>query len=230
MNGYEVKDFMMKIFLDTANLEGIKHWVKTGLIDGVTTNPTHLSKEGGDIKKLVKEICAVVSHGDVSVETTEIAPQKVYEQAKEISKLADNVIVKIPCHQDYYLIIKKLVDQGIKINVTLVFTLIQSLFMCKLGVKYISPFIGRWDDIDVDGIEIIDELRLMIDDYEFTKTKILAASIRHVRHFHEAILAGADVITVPIAVMEKATKHPLTDQGIAKFNADWQKLGIKQFP
>jgi len=220
----------MKIFLDTANLEKIKYWVDTGIIDGVTTNPTLLSKEGGNIKKLVQEIAAAVPHGDVSIEVTETDPQKVYAQAKEIAKIADNIIVKIPCHQDYYLIIKKLVQEGIRINVTLVFTLIQSVLMCKLGVKYISPFIGRWDDIDVNGIEIIDEIRLMLDDYAFEKTEVLAASIRHVRHFHEAILAGADVITVPISVLKKATKHPLTDQGIVKFNTDWQKLGIKQFP
>lgn len=220
----------MKIFLDTANLESIKYWYETGLINGVTTNPTHLSKEGGDIKKLIKEICSVVSDGDISVEVTETDPKKVYDQAKEIAAIAQNVVVKIPCHKDYYSVIKKLTQQEVQINVTLVFTLLQSLFMCKMGVKYISPFIGRWDDIDVDGIEMIDELRVMLDEYAFIRTQIIAASIRHLRHFHDALMIGTDVATVPVAVLEKAVKHPLTDQGIKKFMDDWKKLGIKQFP
>jgi len=220
----------MKIFLDTANLQSIKHWALTGLIDGVTTNPTHLSKESGDIKKLLKEICETVANGDVSIEVTETDPQKVYAQAKQIAAIAKNVTVKIPCHKDYYDIIKKLVDEGISINVTLVFTVIQSLLMCKLGVKYISPFIGRWDDIEVNGIDILEKMKFMIEEYDFEKTKIIAASIRHVKHFHDAIMAGADVATVPINVLEKAVTHPLTDRGMKKFLDDWQKLEIKQFP
>ncbi|MFC1841647.1 transaldolase family protein [Candidatus Dependentiae bacterium] len=220
----------MKIFLDTANLKDIKYWNETGIVNGVTTNPTLLSKEGGDPKKLIKAICKVVSHGDVSVEVTETDPKKVYKQAKEIAALAKNVVVKIPCHKDYYAIIKKLVEEEIQINVTLVFTLLQSLFMCKLGVKYISPFIGRLDDIDSNGIELIEEIRVMIDEYSFLRTQVITASIRHVRHFHEALMALSDVATVPIAVLEKAVKHPLTDQGMKKFLDDWKKLGIKQFP
>jgi len=220
----------MKIFLDTANLDNIKYWDKKGIIDGITTNPTLLSKEGGNINKLLKEICSIVSYGDVSIETTETDPEKVYTQAKEIANMANNVIVKIPCHKNYYAIIKKLIKEDIKINVTLVFTLIQGLMMCKLGVQYISPFIGRWDDIDVNGIKTIQELRIMIDEYNFKNTQIIAASIRHLRHFHDAILLGADVATVPTSVIEKATNHPLTDQGIEKFLYDWKKLGIKQFP
>jgi len=220
----------MKIFLDTANLKSIKYWASTGLIDGVTTNPTHLSKESGDIKKLVKEICNAVPNGDISVEITETKPDKVYGQAREIATIAKNVIVKIPCHKDYYEVIKTLTDEGISINATLVFTLIQGLFMCKLGVKYISPFVGRWDDIDVNGIEIVEKMRYMIDEYDFEKTKIIAASIRNVKHFHEGIMAGADVVTIPTSVLEKAVSHPLTDIGMKKFLDDWKKLGIKQFP
>jgi len=229
----------MKIFLDTANIEQIKYWNNTGIIDGVTTNPTHLSilrpleaqdEQDQNIKKLLQEICTIMSHGDVSIEVTETEPEKVYIQAKEIAAMADNVVVKIPCHQEYYQIIKKLVDENIKLNITLLFSLIQGLIMCKLGVKYISPFVGRLDDIDTDGIELIDDLRIMVDEYQFKKTQILAASIRNVRHFHNAILIGTDAITVPATVLEKAVKHPLTDKGMKKFIDDWKKLGIKQFP
>ncbi len=219
----------MKLFLDTADVQEIRAWASTGLVDGVTTNPTHLAKEGKDPKKRVLEICSLLPEGEVSVEVTEQKPEKVYDQAKEIAALAQNILVKIPCHRDYYPIIAKLVDEGVKLNITLVFSLVQSLFMCKLGVTYISPFIGRWDDIDVEGKDLLFEIRSMIDDYTF-ETQLLAASVRGVRHLHEAILAGADVATVPLSVLEKATKHSLTQEGIAKFNADWATLGVKKFP
>jgi len=219
----------MKIFLDTANIEAIKKWSITGIIDGVTTNPSHLSKEDVDPKKRVLEICSLLPEGEISVEVTEKDPQAVYEQAKKIAQLADNVLVKIPCHKDYYEIIKQLVDEGVRINITLVFSLIQGVMMSKLGVFYISPFVGRWDDIDVDGIGLLHEMRQVMFQYGF-ETGILAASLRHVRHLHDAIMAGADAVTVPIGVLEKALDHPLTERGIAKFDADWQKLGIKKFP
>ncbi len=220
----------MKIFLDTADIAAIKKWSEAGLIDGVTTNPTHLSKAGGDPTKVVREICALLKPGLVSVEVTEKKPDKVYAQAKEIAKIADNVLVKVPCHIDYYPIIKKLVKDGVALNITLLFTLVQALFMCKLRVAYISPFIGRRDDIDAAGMDVVTEIRDMMDMHNFTDTKLLAASIRGVRKFHQAILAGADVVTLPVAILEKAVSHPLTDKGIAKFDADWQKLGVKQFP
>jgi transaldolase len=219
----------MKIFLDTANLENIKKWMATGLVDGITTNPSHLSKEGGDTKKLILDICNTVKNGPVSVEVTETEPDAVYAQAREIAKIASNVVVKIPCHRDYYPVIKRLVDDGVPLNITLVFTVVQGLMMCKLGVRYISPFVGRWDDIDVDGSQVLYEMRAVIDQYDFS-TQILAASLRHVRHLHEALLAGADIATVPVDVLSKATENLLTDQGMAKFNADWQKLGIRKFP
>lgn len=220
----------MKIFLDTANLQDITKWYKTGIIDGVTTNPTHLSKEGGDTKQLIKDICKVVKTGAVSVEVTETEPEKVYAQAKEIAKIANNIVVKIPCHKDYYEIIKKLVQENIPLNITLVFTPLQGLFMCKLGVQYISPFVGRLNDIEQDGIELINDLRIIIDQYGFDKTEIIAASIRDINIFQETLLYGADIATVPAAVLELATKHELTDAGITKFLDDWKKLGIKQFP
>ncbi len=217
----------MKLFLDTANLEDIRAWAY--LIDGVTTNPSHLAHENKDPKKQVLEICSLLPDKDISVEVTLTEPKAVADQARAIAKLAPNIVVKIPCYQPYYPIIAQLVREGIKINVTLVFTLVQSLFMCKLGVKYISPFIGRWDDIDVEGVDILFELRSMVDQYSFS-TQILAASIRSIRHLHEAILAGADVATVPTAVLAKSSQHILTKEGMEKFNADWNKLGTPKFP
>jgi len=219
----------MKIFLDTSNLQKIKEWAPTGLIDGITTNPTNLSKEGGDPKKQILEICSILPDGDISVEITEKSPEDVYKQAKAIAALANNIIVKIPCHPDYFIIIKKLVDEGVQINITLIFTLIQSLMMAKMGVKYISPFIGRLEDIDIEGITIIEEIRSILDVYEF-ETQLLAASIRTVRNFHDAILAGADVVTLPVEVFEKSVNHILTNEGITKFDSDWKKLGLRQFP
>ncbi len=219
----------MKLFLDTADIKCIHDWITTGLVDGVTTNPSHLAKEGKDPKKVIREICALLPEGEISVEVTEMEPQKMYKQAKEIASLADNILVKIPCHRDYYSIIERLVNEGIRVNVTLVFSLIQSAFMCKLGVAYISPFVGRLDDIDVEGKDLLSEIRSMIDDYMF-ETQLLAASIRSVRHLHEAIMAGSDAVTVPIDVLEKATVHSLSNEGIAKFTADWATLKIKHFP
>ncbi len=219
----------MKLFLDTAHLKDIATWHELGIIDGVTTNPTLLSKESGDIKKLIKDICALMKGYDISVEVTETEPNAVYKQAKEIASLADNVVVKIPCQRNFYAVINKLTQEDIAINVTLVFTLIQGMVMAKLGVRYISPFIGRWNDIDVDGRVILEEMRHMIDEYRYN-TEILAASIRTVRDVHDVILAGADVATLPVSIMEKMTEHPLTDKGMQLFMADWQKLGIKQFP
>jgi transaldolase len=219
----------MKIFLDTANIEKIKKWLSTGLIDGVTTNPTHLSEEKKDPKQQVLEICSLLKSGEISVEVTEKNPQDVYRQAKEIAALSDNILVKIPCHPAYFEIIQTLVQEEIKLNITLVFTAIQGLMMAKLGVRYISPFMGRWDDIDIEGGDIIGDMRVMLDNYNF-ETKLLAASIRTVRNFHDAIMYQADAVTLPPEVFTKTMHHPLTDNGIKMFDEDWKKLGIKKFP
>lgn len=219
----------MKLFLDTADVQKIATWKDTGLIDGVTTNPTHLSKEKGNPRKIVLEICKLLPQGLISVEVTEKKPEAVYKQAKAITKLSKNILVKIPCHRDYYPIIAQLAKERVKMNITLVFTLIQGLMMCKLGVDYISPFVGRWDDIDVDGVAVLSQLRAMIDEYGFN-TGLLAASVRGVRHLNEVIGVGADAVTVPVTVLEKSTEHLLTDRGIELFDRDWKKLGIKTFP
>ena len=215
----------MKIFLDTADRKEIKKWVTTGIVDGITTNPTHLSKQGIETKKVLLDICQMVP-GNVSIEVVEKEPERVYQQAKEISQLANNVVVKIPFAYEYLSVIDRLVKEDVRINVTLIFSLLQALLVAKLGVTYISPFIGRWDDIDVDGIDLIPELMIMKETYGFT-SEILAASIRHLMHWHHATLAGADIATVPPTLLEKLMNHPLTERGIAKFDADWKKLEKK---
>lgn len=219
----------MKIFLDTANISHIKKWSESGLIDGITTNPSNLSKENQNPREILKEICSILPDKDISVEITEENPIKVYNQAKEISKIADNITVKIPCYKDYINIINKLVTEGIKLNITLVFSVTQALMMAKLGVKYISPFIGRLDDIGSDGLALISECRNMLDIYNY-ETQLLAASIRSVKHLQDIILTGADVATLPTEILGKSLEHPLTDIGIKKFSEDWEKLDIKQFP
>lgn len=219
----------MKIFLDTADIAFIKKWADSGLIDGITTNPTHLSKAGGDPKAVIQEICQLLPDGDISVEITQKEPEAVYKQAKAISALGKNITVKIPVHEQYVHIIRKLVQEGVSINITLIFSLAQSLMMCKLGVKYISPFIGRLDDSGESGIEKLGQIRHMIDEYSYP-TDLLAASIRTIEHFNDAMLVGADVATLPVKVFEHILEHPLTNAGMKRFDEDWQKLGITQFP
>lgn len=219
----------MKIFLDTANTELIQKWAHTGLIDGVTTNPTHLSKEGKNPVDQILAICDVLPSGVISVEIVETDPEKIYRQAHKISELCDNIAVKIPCHAEYYAVIKKLIDEGITVNITLLFSLVQGLMMAKLGAHYISPFIGRLDDSGNNGIELVQQLRHMLDWYDF-KTELLAASIRDTSHFEQVIMAGADIATVPVTVFENSLAHPLTDKGMAQFLTDWKKLNFSQFP
>ena len=220
----------MKIFLDTANTEFIHKWAHTGLIDGVTTNPTHLSKEGKNPTATILEICDMLPTGVISVEVVESTPENVYLQACKIAKLSDNIAVKIPCHVDYYPVIRQLIDEGIILNITLVFSLAQGLMMGKLGAHYISPFIGRLNDIKGNsGIELVKQLRHMLDWYDF-ETELLAASIRDTSHFEQVIMAGADVATLPMKVFEDSLTHPLTDKGMEQFLIDWKKLNITHFP
>jgi transaldolase len=171
----------------------------------------------------------ILKNKDVSVEITQKEPQAVYQQAKKIAALDENIVVKIPCYQPYFPIISQLVQEKIKVNITLLFTLEQAWLMCKMGVRYISPFVGRWDDIDVEGSELLYELREMVDCYDY-KTKILAASLRHIRHVHEALMAGADVATIPPIALVRLSEHILTEKGMALFDQDWKKLGVTSFP
>ncbi len=218
----------MKFFLDTANLEALQKAKKTGLINGVTTNPTHLSREGQSTE-LVKQIAALLPTCDISVEVTTKTPEEVYNQAKQIAELAPNIVVKIPCAKEYVPVIHTLVQEGIPLNITLLFSAVQGLCMAKLQVKYISPFIGRLDDIDANGMQLITDLRKILDNYNST-TQLLAASLRSIPHIHQAALAGADVATLPVALYEKMLDHPLTTKGMKLFDEDWQKLGINKFP
>ncbi len=219
----------MHIFLDTVDSDALELWAKRGIVDGVTTNPSLVSHEKKDPTQLIKKIATIMKDKPVSVEVTEQDPDLVYKQALAIAALATNVVVKIPADIQYYSVIKRLVSEGILINVTLVFTLPQALMMCKLGVTYISPFIGRLEDIGSDGISLLYLLRSMIDQYGFS-TKILAASLRDVDQFCKAIEAGADIATLPVSLLEKALRHPLTQSGMANFLADWQKQGVVRFP
>jgi transaldolase len=213
----------MKLFLDCANLATVKKFVAMGIVDGVTTNPSLLSKEGACSKQGLIDLCAAVP-GPVSIEVVAKEPEAVYKQAREIAALAKNAVVKIPFAIEYLPVIARLAQEGIKLNITLVFSSLQALMVAKLGVTYISPFIGRIDDLAVDGMQLIEELLVLKNNYGFS-TQILAASIRTVRHWQEAALAGADIATVPAVIIEQACKHPLTSLGIASFDADWAKLG-----
>jgi len=217
----------MRLFLDTANRELIKKWIPTNLVNGVTTNPSLLSKEGNNTKEVLFDICKMI-HGDVSIEVVKKDPDDVYTQAQQISKIAKNVIVKIPFKFEYLPVISKLVQEKVSINVTLVFSLAQAMLVSKLGVKYISPFLGRLDDIDIDGTELLENLVIMKNNYGF-ETQILAASIRNVIHMQKAILMGVDVITIPPKLLDKVMNHPLTKEGIEKFDSDWIKLGKENF-
>jgi len=215
----------MKIFLDTANIAQIERWVKLGIIDGVTTNPTLLSKEIGSPRQIFTKICSLLPEGDISIEVTEQEPEMVYTQAKELAAFAPNVIVKIPFSEPLLPIINRLSLEGICINVTLIFSMLQALIVAKMGVTYISPFIGRIDDIDGNGIELIKQLIVMKQNYGF-ESEILAASIRTLSHLNQVCLLGVDVATIPSNLLELLMHHPLTEKGMAQFDADWKKLGI----
>jgi transaldolase len=167
--------------------------------------------------------------GVISVEVVETEPEKVYLQARKITALCDNIIVKIPCYADYYSVIKQLINEGIIINITLVFSLAQGLMMAKLGAHYISPFIGRLEDNHGNGIELVKQLRHMLDWYNFD-TELLAASIRDTAHFEQVIMAGADIATLPVAVFENSLTHPLTNKGMEQFLQNWKKLKVSHFP
>jgi transaldolase len=220
----------MKLFLDSADYTAIQQWVATGLIKGVTTNPTLLSKFPDKAPKdSIKDICTVMGTYPVSVEVTERAPEAVYEQALRIAALAPNVVVKIPCLKEYLSVIHRLVEQGIKINITLVFSAVQALMMAELRVAYVSPFIGRLDDIGLDGIQVIADTSHIFATYEY-KTEVLAASIRSVADIQQAALAGAAIATVPVPLIAKGLDHPLSTQGLNQFLKDWQALGSIPFP
>ena len=216
----------MKFFVDTADLAEIKDLAATGLLDGVTTNPSLVAKAGRDFKELIKEICAVVD-GPVSAEVAAVDYDGMMKEGRILAKIAKNVAVKVPLTWDGLKACKTLTAEGTMVNVTLCFSANQALLAAKAGATFVSPFIGRLDDIGLDGMELIQEIRAIYDNYPELSTEILAASIRTVNHVKQAALIGADVVTAPAGIIKALVKHPLTDKGLEQFLADWKKSGQK---
>ncbi len=212
----------MQLFLDTANVEEIKEALTWGVISGVTTNPSLVAKEKRDFKVLVKEICDMVP-GPVSAEVISLDSQEMITEARELARVASNVVVKIPMCIEGLKAVKALSQEGIKTNVTLVFSANQGLLAALAGATYVSPFVGRLDDVGNEGMDVVEDLVILIENYNLP-TKVIAASIRHPMHVLEAARISAHVATVPYKVLESMTRHPLTDIGIVRFLDDWAKV------
>lgn len=215
----------MKIFLDTSNVEEIREGVELGLVDGVTTNPTLAAKEAGKGKsfaEVIKEILEITP-GPVSVEVVATDYENMMKQALKVSALGANAVVKIPMTLDGLKAIKSLREKRIPVNCTLIFNPLQAILAAKSGAEYVSPFVGRLDDIGEDGMQVIDQIKTMFVNYDI-KTKILVASIRHPVHVLRAAVIGADVVTLPFNVLQKLPSHPKTDEGLARFLDDWKKV------
>ncbi len=215
----------MKFFVDTADTDAIRELNDLGMVDGVTTNPSLIMKSGRDIKEVTKEICDMVS-GPVSAETVALDAEGMIREGLELKKIADNIAVKVPLTWDGLKACKALTDQGHMVNVTLCFSANQALLAAKAGATFISPFIGRLDDLNLDGMELIADIREIYDNYGF-ETQILAASIRSANHMSEAAKIGADVATAPPSVIKAMANHVLTDKGLEGFLKDWAKTGQK---
>lgn len=215
----------MKFFADTADIAEIKELIDFGLVDGVTTNPSIIAKSGRDFKEVIAEICGLVS-GPVSAEVTALDAAGMIAEGRELRKIAPNVAVKVPLTLDGLKACRVLTGEGAMLNVTLCFSANQALLAAKAGATFVSPFIGRLDDIHLDGVALIEEIRVIYDNFGFD-TEILAASIRTALHVKQVAMIGADVITAPPAVLKSLVKHPLTDKGIEMFLADWKKTGQK---
>ncbi|MGI9395646.1 MAG: fructose-6-phosphate aldolase [Boseongicola sp.] len=213
----------MKFFVDTADTDAIRELNELGMVDGVTTNPSLIMKSGRDIKEVTKEICDMVD-GPVSAETVALDADGMIAEGRELAKIADNIAIKVPLTWAGLKACKALADEGRMVNVTLCFSANQALLAAKAGATFISPFIGRLDDTNIDGMDLIADIRLIYDNYGF-ETQILAASIRSVNHMSEAAKIGADVATAPPDVIQKMANHPLTDKGLAAFLKDWEKTG-----
>ena len=212
----------MKIFLDTANLDSIRKFNDMGLLDGITTNPSLLSKERGNPQDAMSEITKIIN-GDVSLEVLSTDYSGMMDEGRTLRNYGENVVVKVPMTPDGLKACKALTAENIPVNVTLIFSSNQAILAAKAGAKYVSPFIGRLDDIGQNGMQLIEEIRTIFSNYNF-ETKILVASVRHPLHVIEAAKIGADVVTLPPAVLDKMLKHPLTDIGLKNFLSDWEKL------
>ncbi len=211
----------MKLFIDTANINEIREANSMGLINGVTTNPSLVAKEGRDLKELIIEICSIVD-GPISAEVISLDYKKMIRDAYELAKIHENIIVKVPLTKDGLQATRSLKAEGIRTNVTLCFSPNQALLAAKAGAYFVSPFVGRLDDISTSGMELISQILTIYQNYNF-ETQVLVASIRHPLHVVEAAMMGADAATIPYAVLLQLIKHPLTDIGIERFVADWKK-------
>lgn len=211
----------MKFFIDTANIDEIKDANDMGMIDGVTTNPSLIAKEDGEFKEIIADICKIVK-GPVSAEVISLAYEGMIKEARELAKIADNIAVKIPMTVEGLKAVKTLSDEGIKTNVTLVFSALQALMAAKAGATFASPFIGRLDDLAQEGMGLIEEIVQIYDNYDFD-TQIIVASVRSPLHVLESALLGADIATIPYGVLKKLANHHMTDKGIDAFLADWNK-------
>ncbi len=212
----------MKFFIDTADVNEIREADSLGILDGVTTNPTLISKTGRPFRETIEEICSIVK-GPVSAEVVSIDAEGIIKEGRELAKIAENIVVKVPLIKEGLKAVKVLTSEGIKVNVTLCFSSNQALLAAKAGGTYISPFVGRLDDKGHTGMEVIDEIRTIYDNYGFD-TEIIVASIRNPLHVRDAALMGADIATIPFAVFNNIVKHPLTDDGLKQFLADWEKV------
>jgi len=216
----------MKFFVDTADVKEIRELAETGFLDGVTTNPSLIAKTGRNFLETIAEICALVE-GPVSAEVTATDTATMLLEGRKLAKIANNIAVKLPLTWDGLKACKVLTSEGTMVNVTLCFSANQALLAAKAGATFISPFIGRLDDIHLDGMELIEDIRTIYDNYPDFTTEILAASIRNPNHVKDAALVGADVVTVPANVLKSLANHPLTDKGLEIFLADWKKTGQK---
>ncbi|MDA2928414.1 fructose-6-phosphate aldolase [Acidobacteria bacterium AH-259-O06] len=211
----------MKFFLDTANIEEIREGVSMGIVDGVTTNPSLVAKEGRDLEEVAKEICDLVD-GPVSLEVVSTESQEIIDEARRLAKIHKNVVVKIPMIREGLKALHVVSQEGIRVNVTLVFSATQALLAAKNGASIVSPFVGRLDDISADGLDLISDILTIYDNYQF-KTELLVASIRHPLHVLKAAKLGAHIATLPYKVLNQLVKHPLSDIGLQKFLADWER-------
>lgn len=212
----------MKFFIDTANIDEIKEASDLGILDGVTTNPSLVSKEGKDFKELLEEITKIVD-GPISAEVVSTDYDGIIKEANDLVKIHKNIVVKVPLIREGLKAVKTLTDDGVKVNVTLCFSASQAILAAKAGATYISPFVGRLDDISHEGMQLIEDIVQIYENYNFA-TQVLVASIRHPLHLVTAAKIGADVATMPFAVIDKLFNHPLTDIGLEKFLSDWKKL------
>lgn len=215
----------MKFFIDTADVSEIKSAIERGWVDGVTTNPSLIAKSGRNFTEVIKEICSLTS-GPVSAEVISLDAPGMLKEAHELVKIASNVVIKIPMCEEGMIAVKKLTSEGIKTNVTLVFSTLQALLAAKAGATMVSPFVGRLDDIGHDGMQLIADIVQMYQNYDFS-TEVLVASIRHPLHLHQSAMLGADIATIPYKVMQQMTGHPLTTKGIESFLSDWNKAQKK---